>query len=328
VIRLADDEEFSDIFDEAVTDGESDPKKEEKKSKKEPKEEAVEPAPKEPEKKEEPKKEEPEVIEKPEKPKEKPKPKKKSEDGFDFSPTDQSPKINIIIYAQKGCGKTTLAFSVPGSHNCISFDRKSASIKVQAKDPDRITVYDGVRYIDKSSAEQYIESCHIDWRYINGLISTMKNTDWTVVDGGEIFHSIAEQVMRYNNGLMPFQGISNRNLWKERKLMVSQLFHRCLEKSNKGVIWTAYVDKEEIIEDGEFVAKKDVPKWIDAVLYETDIVIKIDAKKDNSGKIEYFATIESCKVPDNTLKKLVGGKLSTGKPVKITDTGFPALVVK
>ncbi len=253
---------------------------------------------------------------------------KKEKTDFDYSQAEENYRINIVIHANKGDGKTSLAFAVPGNHNCMSFDGKSKVIQEEADDKDRIKVYNGVRYLNKSSAEIYIESAHDSWRYLRGLIGTWDMSDWTVIDGGEIFEAIAEQVMRYNQGLTPFQGIANRNIWKERKLILSQFYKMCGDKAKNGVIWTTYVNKDQIVEEGEFVAIKDVPRWIDAVLYETDVVIRVETKKDKGGKVEYFATVESSKVPDKVMKKIFGGVFKKGIRLDITDRGFDALIQK
>lgn len=253
---------------------------------------------------------------------------KKEDTDFDLSDAEMPMCMNFMIYARKGDGKTSLAFSIPGNHNCISFDNKSQAIKEQLDDPARVVVKDGIRYIDESSPERKLESAHMNWRYINKLVDSFETRDWCDVDGGEIFHTMAEMVMRYKNNLMPFQGISNLNLWKERRMYIKQLFRACQRKAKKGVIWTAYVEKDEIIENGDFVSKKDVPKYIDVVLYETDCVIKCETKKDNVGKVEFYATVESCKIPEKVQREILGGVLKVGKQINVTGKMFGALIEK
>ena len=330
---------LDDIFAEYSEEKPKEPKKDEKKPEKKeapPKEETgSEPETKsedtgskpisEPQTKDKPKKED-EVKE--EKTKEKPKetPAKqekaikavdfppKTDGEFDLSPAQQTGKHVITIYGRKGDGKTTLAFSFPGTIACLTFDNKSQAIKDFAKQSDRITVYDAVRYLDKWTPDAWLSSSETNWRYINHLIDHMPEADWVIVDGGEIFHTMAEMVMRYRNNLMPFQGISNRNVWKERKMYIDQLFRKCLAKSKKGIIWTSYIDKDEIVKDGEFIAKQDVPKWVDSVLYETDVVIKVEVVHDKSGQ-KFFANIESSKWKT----------LPTGRKIEVTNKGFDAL---
>ena len=67
-----------------------------------------------------------------------------------------------------------------------------------------------------------------------------------------------------------------------------------MDVSRKGVIWTSYIDKDEKIVDGNFVTKADMPKWIDAIMTETDTVIKVERETSKGGQ-QFFATIETSK---------------------------------
>lgn len=221
--------------------------------------------------------------------------KKSAEIEFDLSPAEKLAKHVVMIYALKGHGKTSLAFSFPGSHVCLTFDNKSQAIAEEAKETERITVYNGVRYLDKTSGDSWLESADVSWRYINKVLDSLQDKpDWITVDGGEIVHTMLEMVMRSRNNLAPFAGIANKNIWKERRMYIEQLLRKCLDKSKKGVIWTSYIDKDELVEDGDFVTVRDVPRWIDAVLYETDVVIKTERKTGKVGQ-EFYATVESSK---------------------------------
>jgi len=231
----------------------------------------------------------------------------KKEETFDISPSDILPKHTITVYGLKGAGKTTLSFSFPGSHLCISFDNKSQPIAREEKE-NKVTVYDGVKYYDRTSGENWLNSSDYSWKYLNALLDKIKldqtdddakgrvieRPDWIVVDGGEIVHTLLEMVMRVRNNLMPFQGVSNRNVWKERRMYIEYLLHRCQKIAKKGVIWTSYITKDEIKEEGDFVSIQDVPKWIDAVLYETDVLIKVERKTGKAGQ-EFYAIVESSK---------------------------------
>jgi uncharacterized lipoprotein YehR (DUF1307 family) len=297
------DDEFDSLFDDDTSEPEK-PEKSEKKPKKE-----EEPEPKEektPEKKDSPKeKKEPKATgDTPQKPKKEETPKTKSyttEDGYDISPDDKTEKAVVMIYAKKGEGKTYNAFTMPGKKVCISFDRKSKRIAAQPdfKDED-IIVYDGIRYYDKSDSDKWLESSTKSWKYLRKIFDQIENVDkpdWVIVDGGEILHKMFEMVMRDRNNIRPFQGVSNKNLWKYRRMLIAQTLSRCVDIANIGVIWTSYISYDKIIEDGDFTSIEEVPSWIDAVLYETDTVIRVSRSSSKNGQ-RFYATVESSKWPE------------------------------
>jgi len=233
---------------------------------------------------------------------------------------EPAPKEVILIYGHKGHGKTYLAMSFPGTKVVLSFDRKSAMVKYKDyKGDKRIHVYDVVRYMDYSTSQKFLESADKTFRYLNVLLDHISQNppDWIVIDGSEIFQQICEMTMRYRNNLMPFQGIANLNLWKERRLYIRQIHNKCLSIARRGIIYTTYVDKDEIVVDGEIIARKDVPKWIDAIMYETDTVIRVIAVSTDAegGGKKFIATVESSK-----------GSLPTGLRADITDAGYSALI--
>lgn len=240
------------------------------------------------------------------------------EEEFDFSEVEEpAPKEVILIYGHKGHGKTYLAMSFPGKIVVLSFDRKSAQVKYKDfKGDGRIKVYDVMKYVDYSTPQRWLETAEKTFKFLNALLDQViakDPPDWIVIDGSEIFQQICEMTMRYRNNLMPFQGIANLNLWKERRMYIRQIHNKCLNIAKKGIIYTTYVDKDEIVVDGEIIARKDVPRWIDAIMYETDTVIRVTSLTDTEGTKRFIATVESSK-----------GTLPTGLKVDITDKGYKA----
>ena len=146
----------------------------------------------------------------------------------------------------------------------------------------------------------------------------MKNNppDWIVIDGSDVLQQICEMTMRYRNNLMPYQGISNRNLWKERKTNIRQIHESAIGTAKKGVIYTAYTKEKEIVVEGETISRIDIPQWIEAIMLETDTVIKVTSEQDKIGR-KFIATVESSKTG-----------LQTGKQLDITDKGIKELVKK
>ena len=223
------------------------------------------------------------------------------EEEFDFS-EEEEPKCTIVtIYGHKGHGKTDAALSFPGKICVISFDRKATPVKLIRYKDKEIHVWDGKKYYDESSPEAKIKSGEISFRYVNVLLDKVirkHNPDWIVIDCTDILHEICEMTMRYRNGLMPFQGVANRNLWKERRMYLRQIHNLATSIAKKGVIYTLYPGEYDIkIVDGEVVDREEIPKWIDIVLQETDTVIKIERKFDKEGAMKIFAIVESNKSP-------------------------------
>ena len=229
-------------------------------------------------------------------------PSQTKEGEFDYSPELPESKHIVLIYGLKGSGKTSLAFSFPGTHACISFDKKSTSIKENLSEADkkRITIFSGIKHYNKSSPETWLISSSLSWKYLQGLVTSgilkeiKERPDWLVVDGGEVFEEMAEMVMRYNNQLQPFQGVTNRNIWKERRMYIDQFFNMCLDLSKKGIIWTSYVTQTTIYDAGSVIVSRDIPKWIDIVERQTDTVIRNERDTDKNRQT-FYATVETSK---------------------------------
>ena len=330
---------LEEMFDEFLEEEEEKPKekpKKEKKPKKEaeekPKEEKKEEKPERPEEKPEEKVEEKkeeatdeffevverEVITPVPKPLTRPEfPEEVEEEEFVFEEDKGTNKRVYMIYGMKGHGKTALAFSFQGTIACLSFDKKSLRVKeIMYSNDSRIKVYDAVRYMDYSSPEKMLETAAKTFRYVNWLLDKLAEDppDWIVIDGTEIFERICEYTMRYRNNLMPFQGIANRNLWKERRMYIKQVHDKALRTALRGVIYTAYTDIKTIYDETGEEVSVEVPKWIDAIEHETDVVIKVKSKREKDGQ-HFYAIVESSKA-----------EIPTGIVKDITNKGIEVLM--
>lgn len=197
-----------------------------------------------------------------------------------------TPKIVVTIYGSKGSGKTTLAEGFPGTVAVLSFDRKSVAPKINYYNNDsRIKVFDAVKYYNRDT-KLVRESAVKTYAYITFLLKELaKNPpDWVVIDGIEIMQKVAEMVMRQRNNLLPYQGVANLNVWKERNAIIDEIHQLALNTAKKGVIYTTYCDYDEIVEEGSLVTKEKVPRYIDSVMWETDIVLYIESKFDPETK--------------------------------------------
>jgi len=240
---------------------------------------------------------------------------------FDLSPEEVSQQRTCIIYGFKGNGKTELALSFEGKIAVISFDRKTTQIKELRYDGDeRITVFDGIRYLNQNTTELWMESAEKSFRYINklleGPIKEMR-PDHIVIDGTEIFiRDICEMNMRWQENLKAFEGFANLNLWKERNMFANQVHNLCLKLAKKGVIYTAYINDKKIkIVGGNIVEQRREPKWAANIKTQVGTVIYVESEQTEDGKI-FWATVESSKTPE----------MKTGVKVDITDKGVKAII--
>jgi len=232
------------------------------------------------------------------------------------------PKLVITIYGEKGHGKTAIAMAPALNGDkvaVISYDRKSMATKFNVySNIDNIKVWDGVKYYSRE-ARNITQSAVVTYKYIMKLLETKFagfNPDWIVHDGMERLHEICEMKMRYENDLGPVQGFANKNLWKERRYNLNEIHLRSMDAANKGVIYTTYYDMLETRRDGEVVDRRKVPKWIDAIMQETDIVIEALQEDDKfymkvaSSKFDQiFKTGAVIDVTDNLIEAFKGVKI-------------------
>ena len=206
-------------------------------------------------------------------------------------------KSIYTIHSDKGEGKTTIALSFPGEKVAISMDNKTAIIKETRYDnANEIHVFNGMKYMDYHNQSATVKSASITYDYVLAILDYSRaiNPDWIIFDAVEYLHQVCEWKMRYNNGLEAYAGIANFNLWKERKTLLRQIHNKAMEIAKKGVIYTLFSEKDELVIQGEIITTKKVPKWIDVIMTETDYVIK--AEHDLESK-KHYAVIVTSKDP-------------------------------
>lgn len=244
------------------------------------------------------------------------------EDEYEFEFTEENPtnKLVFTIYGNKGDGKTTLALGFPGRIFCISMDHKTIAVKQNIYNNDnRIKVFDGIKYYDKSPSN-ILESGKKTYHYILSLLQKCnevpdeKKPDYILIDGLEVLSGVCEMYMRKKNGLKPFQGVANLNVWKDRAFMMDEIHRLAYMGSRKGVIYTTYVNFEtQDITEGNVTDMKDMPKWFGSVMMETDITIRASSTKTKEGR-EHFAIVMNSKY-DQILK--------SGKSYQVTNGILP-----
>lgn len=238
---------------------------------------------------------------------------------FDYSPEEPSLQQTFMIHGLKGDGKSGLALSFPGDISVLSFDRKTSKVWLKMYDKDeRITVYDGIRYLRKDSAEAWLESAVKSFYYVMGLLDHIREEkpDWIVIDGTEILiGEICEFAMRHRQRLSAFGGVKWTK-WRERNMYVDAIYAKALSIAKHGVVYTAYVtDKTYTIENGAIVEKKREPKWAANMKTQVDTVIHIESRQSDKGR-EYWATVESSKTPE----------IDTGLKVDVTNAGIKKII--
>ena len=75
------------------------------------------------------------------------------------------------------------------------------------------------------------------------------------------------------------------------------IHNKALKCCKKGIIYTTYVDKDEVVEEGTVITKTDMPKWVDIVFYTTDCVLRVNNKGDKKGR-KYVVDVVSSKTRD------------------------------
>lgn len=222
------------------------------------------------------------------------------EEDFDTSDAVPNPIITMMIYGDKGDGKTTAAFSLPGKHYCLSFDEMSVYVweEVFRKD-GRIKVKDAMRYISKLDGAMWLESADRSFRYINHLFDVDVEEfepDWIVVDGLDILvRDICEKRMRYALNLDPIKPF-NLLFWQLRNMYADQIHLRATKIAKRGVIYTAYVNEEGIeFVDGKMIKKKRRPQWAAEVKKKVAVVILVE-RDETETETAFKGRIDSSKI--------------------------------
>lgn len=230
---------------------------------------------------------------------------------FEYKEETESGKEGIVFFGQKGAGKTSAAYLLDGEKVVLSFDGKSLRVKELMRPDDKnITVLDASKYVSHWK-NQMTEGGKKTVEYSKWLLNeTAKRggCDWVVIDGLEMLIEAAEMAMRYDHKIGPFDGFANMGFWKDRRANIRAIHDTAFSCARRGVVWTSYVDKDEIVNNATLVKKTDIPKWMDIVMYYTDAVVKcqIDTVEGKehfrlyviSSKIKRFKTGDVLDVTD------------------------------
>src|SRR3990167_1948211 len=210
---------------------------------------------------------------------------------FVFEEARNNGKVVFTIWGRKGDAKTSTALGFPGTLACLSFDGKTNIIKkTMFNDDDRIRVYDALKY-DERGLEKRLDSAVRTKEYLAFLLDNISKNppDFILIDGVETFTRIMENVMRKKSNLGPISGVPTNN-WKMRKALVDSFHLRCFNIAKKGVIYTTYPNdstRNEIVQEGTVITRKELPKYTDLIIEQTDVVIRVtndyDSKSSSSS---------------------------------------------
>lgn len=234
---------------------------------------------------------------------------------FRFAETGGPDKEVYTFYGYKGVGKTAGALSFGGKRVVLCFDGKTYRVKklLYAGDPSIIIINAAEHYThDKEKMTEAGSNSHAFVMFCLAEVAKLGDVDWVIFDGLEVFIEMAEMKMRYDNKLGPFQAFPNRSLWKDRRVNVRVAHEAALKAARLGIVYTTYTEQVELVEAGLTVCKKDIPKWIDIIMQETDVVLHCDTM-DIDGETHFVANVVTSKLP-----KFVTGSLVdlTMTPVK------------
>ena len=196
---------------------------------------------------------------------------------FEYKEETENGKEGIVYFGQKGAGKTSAAYLLEGKKVVLSFDGKSLRVKeLMRPDDGDITVLDASKYISHwknkmtEGGKKTVEYC----KWLLNETTKRGGCDWVIIDGLEMLIEAAEMAMRFDHKIGPFDGFANMGFWKDRRANIRAIHDSAFACATKGVVWTSYIDKDEIVNNATLVKKTDIPKWMDIVMYYTDAVVK------------------------------------------------------
>lgn len=238
---------------------------------------------------------------------------------------EEKGKDIFCVFGTKGSGKTSLAMGFSGKKYVISMDRKSMRVKEGVyNNNENIIVINGVKYLSHKKGD-YLKSAVVTFDYLLFLLDEIKNKgdcDYLILDGMEIVIEICEMKMRCDNQIEYKGGIANLGVWKDRKLNIRAIHDSAVNCAKAGVIYTTYIDKDEIIEEGTVIRKKDAPKWTDVLMYEIDTVFKCEIIITKTGSAQFMVKVWTSKIKDyktgdvyNVTDKTIGQCKTSGDEI-------------
>lgn len=214
-------------------------------------------------------------------------------------------KTIITVYGPKGVGKTALAYGmIPDNSSVIvwSYDNMSTGpreLEFIKSANLNIKVLNAILPLDKSNPDIYLKTASRTYDMnikITLQIAEREKPDWIILDCFEVFSEICEMKMRYNNKIPAYGGVSNLNIWKERRQFIDG-FNKVLKESvNEGVIYIMYPKVQNLYKNGEIFSSEETPAWVSDMMKQTLVTVRASSEFDTTANIrKYYAEIESSK---------------------------------
>lgn len=211
-----------------------------------------------------------------------------------------SRKTVATFWGEKNGAKTATAYGMAYKGDKIvvlSYDHQSGravELPFIKEAGLEITVLNMLRFEDKSTPAANLKSAGITQQYTLAMIKQVQEKlkpDWILIDCAEELHKICERVMRSHNGLTPYSGTTNPNVWKERNDIMDDIHHKAIDAVTKGVIYTVYSAENEIILAGNVLERTKVPKWIAGVLRESTFDCHVESTFDRVNEKTVFTAL-------------------------------------
>lgn len=246
--------------------------------------------------------------------------------------TDDEYNTVIVIIGDKGSSKTTGALSFKKSElpayderrnkptviACLSLDKQSFKPVDQyrhmlrekypesdgythtpqgVKEIKEIYVYNAIKHWNRDTTQLKLISSEATYNFIKTLLDTViapLKPDYIIIDSVFKLNIIGEGVMRKRNGLSAYQGVANRNLWKERNDVVDSIYDRCVDYSGIASIFTTDFDLQEVKDEDTGSVRERLPKWVERIKKEATTVIEVEGRLD-SESMNWFGLVTSSK---------------------------------
>lgn len=218
-------------------------------------------------------------------------------------PYDHFVPAYIMMYGDKGAGKTSAAFSVPGNIFALTFEKRGNLTrpwkKIFACHP-RIQPFGLSEFVERGSTGKYRDSSNTVYsKIIQLMLRAIKHSekfDWVVIDGLQRGQKITTQRMKALNSVGAFDNLPTKLLtrWGERTLYLENIVMDLASQiASKGVIMTSQnVEKRAMFltkaQEDAGVKIEDLPiktpAWWEKIRDDTDTMVAFERSEEVLGK--------------------------------------------